>query len=64
MWAWHFFDAAGGAQGSSHEFEDAESAEAWLGEIWPILLERGIEEVALSEDSTGDVSYRMSLREA
>ena len=56
---WLLFDASGGASGRSGEFADQATAEAWLSERWPDLLESGTVEVALYDDD--DESYRMSL---
>jgi hypothetical protein len=61
MVRWRYLDASGAPSGSSDEFGDRESAEAWLGETWAELLDEGVEAVELVE---GDrVRYRMGLRE-
>lgn len=57
--AWCIEDASGG-QSSSQSFATREEAEAWLGETWSDLLERGAEEVTLMNE--GEPLYRMSLR--
>ena len=62
MYSWRYLDAAGSETGSSDPFDDRESAEAWLGEAWADLLNRGVEEVALTDGER--TLYRMGLREA
>ena len=49
--------------GWSEPFADREGAEAWLGETWFDLVERGVEHVELVDGATGEVLYRMSLAE-
>ncbi len=61
MATWRYLDAAGHDVGSSEEFGDQAAAEAWLGDSWRELLDRGVETVELTDDE--DVVYRMSLRE-
>jgi hypothetical protein len=62
MFTWRYLDAAGAQVGSSHAFDDREGAEAWMGEEWAPLLERGIEQVVLTDGER--TLYRMGLREA
>jgi hypothetical protein len=62
MFVWRYLDASGTETGSSDRFDDREAAEAWLGETWAELLDRGVEEVALTDG--GRTLYRMGLREA
>jgi hypothetical protein len=57
---WRYIGSDGEDRGTSDQFPDRESAEAWIGDSWSDLLERGVEEVALEED--GSVAYRMGLR--
>jgi hypothetical protein len=61
--AWRFLDAAGTELGTSETFEDRAGADRWLGESWPGLLERGVEEVELVAADGGEALFRMSLRE-
>jgi hypothetical protein len=63
VFVWRFLDATGEETGESEAFPERESAEAWLGETWPDLLERGVEEVALDDRTRGRTLYRMGLRE-
>jgi hypothetical protein len=62
MFVWRYLDASGAELGSSEAFDDREGAEAWMGEEWATLLERGIEQVALTDGER--TLYRMGLREA
>ena len=62
--AWRFLDAAGTELGASEAFEDRAGADRWLGDSWPDLLERGVEEVELIAEGGGEALFRMSLREA
>ena len=62
MFIWRYLDASATEVGTSDPFDDREGAEAWLGESWAELLERGIEEVALTDGER--TLYRMGLREA
>jgi hypothetical protein len=64
MFVWSYLDAAGDQVGESETFEDREAAEAWLGETWSDLLQRGIEEVSLEDRGRKRTLYRMGLREA
>ena len=62
MFTWRYLDATGTETGTSEAFAERDAAEAWLGDTWADLLERGIEAVALAD---GDRTlYRMGLREA
>ncbi len=61
--AWDYLDAGGSALGRSEVFDDRDRAEAWMGDAWADLLERGIEEVALMDLDRGTPVYRMGLRE-
>ena len=61
MFVWRYLDSAGAETGASDPFDDRESAEAWLGDTWAELLERGVERVALVEGER--TLYRMGLRE-
>jgi hypothetical protein len=61
---WDYLDAEGRDVGRSEPFAEREAAEEWLGEAWPELLERGVEEVALLDEDAGRTLYRMALREA
>lgn len=63
MFVWRYLDVAGDDLGQSEPFEDRQDAEAWLGETWAGLLQRGIEEVALEDQDRGRTIYRMGLRE-
>jgi hypothetical protein len=47
--------------GASERFEDADSAESWLGMSWQGLAEFGVEEVELHDHSKGERVYRMGL---
>ena len=62
--AWDYLDAGGSALGRSGVFEERDQAEAWMGDAWGDLLERGVEEVALVDLGRGRRVYRMGLREA
>jgi hypothetical protein len=58
--AWRYIGPDGEDRGRSDPFPDREAAEAWIGDSWSELLERGVEQVALEED--GSEAYRMGLR--
>jgi hypothetical protein len=60
---WRFFGPNGTDAGWSEPFADRERAEAWLGETWLDLVERGVEHVELTDGATGEVLFRMSLAE-
>ena len=64
MFTWRYLDASGGEAGTSERFADREAAEAWMGEPWAELLDRGIEHVVLVDEAAGKTIYRMGLREA
>lgn len=55
----HRDEPVGGTRGVHH----AGDAESWVGEYWKDLLEGGVEQVKLSDDS-GTELYTMSLRAA
>ena len=61
MFDWQYVDESGNELGSSHPFPDREAAEAWMGEAWADLRDRGVEEVVLIEVETGRRVYRMGL---
>ena len=63
MYAWRYRDASGGDAGASDEFDDRAAAEAWMGEAWSDLLERGVEQVTLVDVAEEKTLYRMGLRE-
>ncbi len=58
---WTSHDASGVALETSEAFSSQKEAEAWMGEHWSQLLERGGESVTLTCD--GEKIYRMGLRE-
>jgi hypothetical protein len=60
---WVYLDAAGGRLGGSERFPGREQAEAWMGEAWSDLRDRGVAEVELVEGSDDRPLYRMSLAE-
>ena len=64
MFAWLFLDSYAGELGTSEQFPDREAAEAWMGEAWADLRDRGVEQVELVDRSSGLSVYRMSLAEA
>ena len=41
MFTWHYLDESGADLGTSHAFPDQASAEAWMGDAWSGLRERG-----------------------
>jgi hypothetical protein len=61
MFVWRYFGEDGEEIGTSAPFHDQDEAEAWLGETWRGLLDKGAEAVELSEEG-GEPIYRMSLR--
>ena len=63
MFSWRYLDTSGADAGGSDPFDDREAAEAWMGEAWAELLERGIEQVVLVDSAAGKTLYRMGLRE-
>jgi hypothetical protein len=64
MVVWRYLDARGQPAGASELFQDRAAAEAWMGETWSDLLERGVEEVVLEDRDRSKTLYRMGLREA
>jgi hypothetical protein len=60
--AWRYFGLGGEDRGASELFTDREAAEAWMGDAWADLRDRGIDQVVLEED--GRERYRMGLGEA
>lgn len=56
-----YLDAAGDEVGRSPRFPDSESAEDWIGISWRDLLENGVEEVVLFDQTAGRSLYRMVL---
>ena len=60
MYAWRYLSDAGAELGISERFPDRDSAESWIGETWPDLLERGIDEVVLTDEHGAHV-FRMGL---
>ena len=63
MFEWRYLDAEGREVGASDPFEARAEAEAWMGEAWSGLFERGVEQVALLDRDRGRTLYRMGLRE-
>jgi hypothetical protein len=63
MFVWRYLDAAAADAGRSEPFPDRKGAEAWLGDAWSDLLNRGVEEVVLEDLDRGRMIYRMGLRE-
>ena len=64
MLVWRFLNASGEDVGRSRAFVERESAEAWMGENWEDLVQRGVEAVVLADEEDGDALYRMALGEA
>ncbi|MER7658742.1 hypothetical protein [Streptomyces albidoflavus] len=65
-WTWRFEKADGTEVSPSvepDEFSTQGDAESWLGEYWKELLEGGVEQVRLIEDTT-EIYGPMSLSEA
>jgi hypothetical protein len=62
MFAWRYLSEDGGELGTSERFTDRDSAESWIGETWADLLERGVDEVVLMDESAGRRVFRMGLR--
>ncbi|MFE9257154.1 hypothetical protein [Streptomyces sp. NPDC006879] len=64
-WTWRF-EKADGTQTEPavqpEEFTTQGDAETWIGEVWKDLLDEGVENVRLFEDSAE--IYTMSLRAA
>ncbi len=63
VFVWRYLDQGGEELGSSERFADRESAEAWIGETWSDLYERGVEEVELVQENGGGALFRMGLAE-
>jgi len=63
MFVWHYLDETGVELGTSVPFPDQASAEEWMGDAWADLRERGVEEVALTDEDRGRRIYRMGLAE-
>jgi hypothetical protein len=61
MFAWTYLDESGQEVGRSSHFEDAETAEDWIGTSWRDLLENGVEAVVLFDQERGRKVYRMGL---
>lgn len=61
MFVWRYFTGTGATGVTSEPFVDRVAAEAWLTANWEDLSERGIGEVELTDGTTGEVVYRMSL---
>jgi hypothetical protein len=59
-YSWIEFDGSG-ETGRSGPFADRGEAEAWMGEAWEQLLDRGVLAVELVDDGSGEALYRMSL---
>ena len=62
-YTWTYLDDGGADVGRSEAFPTREAAEAWMGQAWEELLERGVQEVALQDDERGTRIYRMGLGE-
>jgi hypothetical protein len=61
---WRYLDAEGRDAGTSEPFETREAAEAWMGDAWSDLLDRGVEQVLLVDRDRDRTLYRMGLRGA
>ena len=59
MFTWRYLDESEGVVGTSEPFEDQGAAEAWLGQEWERLRQRGVEQVVLFEEE--ESVYRMGL---
>jgi len=64
-WTWRYEDQNGAAVSSPppESFPSQSDAESWLGEHWRELLEGGVHQVVLLDDSTA-VYGPMSLKPA
>jgi hypothetical protein len=66
-WSWRYETTEGAevslGDGPPPEFPTQADAESWLGEIWRMLLEHGVDAVTLLEDGT-KVYGPMSLHPA
>jgi len=51
-WKWRYEKSSGEQveRADSPNFDSQSDAESWIGEIWPELLEEGIDSVTLLED--------------
>ncbi len=63
MFSWRYLDEGGAELGASHRFPDQPSAEAWMGDTWSDLRDRGVEEVVLVDEARSRRIYRMALAE-
>jgi hypothetical protein len=63
MFVWRYLDDDDGEIGESDPFGDRDAAEAWMGEAWSDLLDRGVQHVALEDRDRGRTIYRMGLGE-
>jgi hypothetical protein len=61
MFVWRYLDETGNVLGQSVPFADQTAAEAWMGEAWSDLRDRGVEEVVLVEVESDRSVYRMGL---
>lgn len=61
MFSWRYVDGKGEEAGASERFPDRQRAEAWMGEAWADLLDRGIEEVILVDEERERDIFRMGL---
>jgi hypothetical protein len=64
MFRWRYLSDAEEDLGRSEGFPEQEEAEAWMGEAWQDLRDRGVEAVELWDDDRGDRVYRMGLEES
>ncbi len=67
-WSWQYeaadgevLDAQLASAPAQEVFPSQSDAESWLGEVWPVLLHAGVEQVTLREDDR-KVYGPMSLR--
>ncbi len=63
MFVWRLLDRDGHEISSSDRFADRPSAESWLSDRWPELLDRGVEQVDLMDEDDDHAVYRMALRD-
>ncbi len=61
MFVWRYFSVTEATGQTSEPLIDRAAAEAWLAANWEDLSDRGIEEVELTDRTTGEVVYRMTL---
>jgi hypothetical protein len=64
VFVWRYLGEEGRELGESDPFGDRDAAEAWMGEAWSDLLDRGVEQVALEDRGRGRTVYRMGLGES